>query len=105
MLFPLLKPTKNGYVKNVSRRFNEQHLRELRIDLPTKRLYSFRHTFITRMSEANVHPAMLMALVGHYEQDAVDLSSSHFKNYQGAKLLTKLRDTIDKFEVKLPMVF
>jgi integrase len=105
MLFPDLKPTKNGYVKNVSRRFNEQHLRDIRIDLPTKRLYSFRHTFITRMSESNVHPAMLMALVGHFEQDAVDLSSSHFKNYQGAKLLTKLRETIDKFEVKLPMQF
>jgi hypothetical protein len=31
------------------------------------------------MSEKNAHPAMLMALVGHYEQDAVDLSSTHFK--------------------------
>jgi integrase len=105
MLFPELRPTKNGYVKNVSRRFNEQHLRELRIDLPTKRLVSFRHTFITRMSESNVHPAMLMAIVGHYEQDAVDLSSSHFKNYQGAKMLAALRDTIDKFAVKLPTQF
>jgi integrase len=105
MLFPELRPTKNGYVKNVSRRFNEQHLRELRIDHPTKRLVSFRHTFITRMSESNVHPAMLMAIVGHFEQDAVDLNSPHFKNYQGIKKLTALRDTIDKFAVKLPTTF
>lgn len=105
MLFPELRPTKNGYVKNVSRRFNEQHLRELRIDRPTKRLVSFRHTFITRMSESNVHPAMLMAIVGHYEQDAVDLSSSHFKNYQGTKLLKELSKTVDRFSVKLPIVF
>lgn len=105
MLFPDLKPTKNGYVKNVARRFNEQYLRELRIDLPTKRLVSFRHTFITRMSENNAHPAMLMAIVGHYEQDAVDLSSPHFKNYQGAKKLAALRDTIDLFTVDLPSTF
>lgn len=105
MLFPLLKPTKNGYVKNVSRRFNENYLEELRITDSKKRLYSFRSTFITRMSEKNVHPAMIMALVGHYEQDAVDLSSPHFKNYQGTKLLAALRSTIDKFDVKLPMAF
>lgn len=105
MLFPLLKPTKNGYVKNVSRRFNENYLTELRITDDRKRLYSFRSTFITRMSELNVHPAMLMALVGHFEQDAVDLSSPHFKNYQGTKKLAALRDTIDKFDVKLPMPF
>ena len=36
------------------------------------------------MSELNVNTAMLIALVGHFEQEAVDLSSPHFKNYQGA---------------------
>ena len=105
MLFPELRPTKNGYIKNVSRRFNENYLAELRITASTKRLYSFRSTFITRMSELNVHPAMLMALVGHYEQDAVDLSSPHFKNYQGTKKLLALRDTMDKFDVKLALKF
>ena len=104
-LFPLLLPTKNGHVKNVSRRFNENYLPTLRIDDPTHRLYSFRSNFITRMSELNVNAAMIMALVGHYEQTAVDLSSPHFKNYQGAKLIGALRDTIDLFDVKLPMVF
>lgn len=57
------------------------------------------------MSESNVHPAMLMAIVGHFEQDAVDLNSPHFKNYQGTKKLVALRDTIDKFAVKLPTAF
>ena len=104
-LFPMLLPTKNGHVKNVSRRFNENYLPLLRIDDPTHRLYSFRSNFITRMSELNVNAAMIMALVGHYEQTAVDLSSPHFKNYQGAKLIGALRDTIDLFDVKLPMVF
>lgn len=104
-LFPLLRPSKNGHIKNVSRRFNENYLAELGITSSKKRLYSFRATFITRMAELNVHPAMLMALVGHYEQDAVDLSSPHFKNYQGMKKSMALRQTIDKFDVKLPMAF
>ena len=94
-----------GYAKNVSRRFNENYLATLRIDEPTKRLYSFRATFITRMTELNVNTAMVMALVGHFEQDALDLSSPHFKNYQGAKRIAALRDTIDLFDVSLPMAF
>jgi integrase len=104
-LFPMLKPSKNGYAKNVSRRFNESYLPSLRIDDPTHRLYSFRSNFITRLSELNVNPAMVMALVGHFEQTAVDLSSPHFKNYQGAKLLGALRDTIDLYDLTLPQVF
>lgn len=101
-LFPDLPPSKNGYAKNVSRRFNELHLPAIGLRDPTKRLYSFRKTFINRMSELNVNPAMLMAIVGHYEQTAVDLSSPHFKNYQGAKLLAALKDTIDLFDFSLP---
>ena len=104
-LFPLLSPTKNGYAKNVSRRFNETYLPSLRIDDPTHRLYSFRSNFITRMGELNVNPAMLMAIVGHYEQTAVDLSSPHYKNYQGAKLIGALRDTIDLFDISLQIKF
>ena len=104
-LFPLLIPTKNGYAKNVSRRFNESYLPSLRIDDPTHRLYSFRASFITRMSELNVNTAMLMALVGHFEQDAVDLSSPHFKNYQGAKRIAALKSAIDTLDFALPMPF
>lgn len=103
MLFPDLPPSKNGYCKNVSRRFNESYLPSLRIAESTKRLYSFRSTFITRMTELNVNPGMLMALVGHFEQTAVDLSSPHFKNYQGTKLLSALQSTIDMFDVKIAL--
>lgn len=104
-LFPQLKPSKNGYSKNVSRRFNENFLPRLGFADSTKRLYSFRSTFITRMTELNVNAAMIMALVGHYEQTALDLSSPHFKNYQGAKRVAALQETIDMFDIKLPMAF
>ena len=105
-LFPLLKPTKNGYAKNVTRRFNESYLVSVRIDNPTHRLYSFRSNFIMRMSELNVNTAMIMALVGRYEQAAVDLSSPHFKSYQkGTKLITALRDAMDTFDLQLSLTF
>jgi hypothetical protein len=55
------------------------------------------------MTELNVNPAMLMALVGHYDQASVDLSSPHFKNYQGTKLLAALKNTIDMFDVKIAL--
>lgn len=103
MLFPELTPSKNGYCKNVSRRFNETYLPQLRITESTKRLYSFRSTFITRMTELNVNPGMLMALVGHYDQSAVNLSAPHFKNYQGTKLLHALQSTIDLFDFEMPL--
>jgi len=105
LLFPQLKPSKNGYAKNVSRRFNENYLASLDFNEPTKRLYSFRSTFITRMTELNVNTAMLMALVGHFEQDKLDLSSPHFKNYQGVKKIAALKDCIEHFDVVLPMQF
>jgi len=104
-LFPLLVAGKNGYAKNVARRFNENYLLSLKITDPTHRLYSFRATFITRLSELNANTAMVMAIVGHFEQTAVNLSSPHFKNYQGTKLLSALRDTVDLFDVKLTMNF
>ena len=50
-------------------------------------------TFITQMSKGNVHPAMLMGIVGHYELDAVDLNSPYFESDEGIEKLTALRDT------------
>jgi len=46
-----------------------------------------------------------MALVGHFEQDKLDLSSPHFKNYQGIKKIAALKDIIDHFDVVLSMKF
>ncbi|WP_133647529.1 tyrosine-type recombinase/integrase [Paraburkholderia flava] len=103
-LFPELKPGANGYGKNVTRRFAD-YLDERKITDDRKVFHSFRHTFISRMTELNVHPAMLMALVGHYDQAKVDFSSPHFANYQHAKPLAELKSTLDRFDVKLALPF
>lgn len=103
-LFPELKPGANGYGKNVTRRFAD-YLDERKITDDRKVFHSFRHTFIGRMTELNVHPAMLMALVGHYDQAKVDFSSPHFANYQHAKPLAELKSTLDRFDVKLALPF
>lgn len=103
-VFPELKPGKNGYGKNVTRRFAD-YLDELTITDDRKVFHSFRHTFINRMTELSVHPAMLMALVGHYEQSRVDFSSPHFSNYQHNKALAELKQTIDRFDLELPRAF
>lgn len=100
LLFPHLRPGKNGYSKNCGRRF-AQWLDKIGISNERKVFHSFRATFITRMSELNTHPAMLMALVGHYEQAQVDLSAPHYKNYQGAKLASALKDTLERFDVQV----
>jgi len=103
-LFPELKPGKNGYGKNVTRRFAD-YLDECAITDDRKVFHSFRHTFIARMSARNVHPAMLMALVGHYDQAKVDFSSPHFTNYQHDKTLAELKATIDLLDISLPLAF
>ncbi|CAE6760615.1 site-specific integrase [Paraburkholderia aspalathi] len=103
-LFPELKPGKNGYGKNVTRRFAD-YLDERKIIDDRKVFHSFRHTFIGRMTELNVHPAMLMAIVGHYDQAKVDFSSPHFSNYQHTKPLDELKATLDRFDLMLPMRF
>ncbi len=103
-LFPKLKPGANGHGKNVTRRF-ANYLDERKITDDRKVFHSFRHTLIGRMTELNVHAAMLMALVRHYDQAKVDFSAAHFANYQHAKLLAELKATIDKFDVRLPLDF
>ncbi|WP_370652119.1 site-specific integrase [Caballeronia sp. TF1N1] len=103
-LFPELKPGANGYGKNVTRRFAD-YLDERFITDDRKVFHSFRHTFIARMTELNTHPAMLMALVGHYDQAKVDFSSAHFANYQHAKPLAELKATLDRFDLALPLAF
>lgn len=97
MLFPHLKPGKNGYSKNMSRRFGG-YLDSLKISDSRKVFHSFRHTFITRMTEMNVHPVLVMSMVGHYEQAKVDLSAPHVVNYQHEKPLSVLKQTIDRLE-------
>ncbi|MDN7880513.1 site-specific integrase [Burkholderia aenigmatica] len=102
LLFPHLKDGKNGYSKNASRRFGE-YLDKLKITDSRKVFHSFRHTFINKMADMNVNPAMLMAIVGHYDQAKLDLSAPHFQIYQHNKTLENLKNIIDglSYPVKL----
>lgn len=100
-LFPHLKPGKNGYSKNCSRRFGD-YLDRLGIKDERKVFHSFRSTFINRMTWIGVHPGLLMGIVGHYEQAKVDLTSPHFANYQaGEKPLQVMKTAIDQLNYGL----
>ena len=90
-LFPGLKDGDNGFIKNVSRRFNQEHLDKIGLTNPRKRLYSFRTTFISKLATKKWHPVLIMAVVGHYEQEGLDLSLPHFNNYQDDKAMADLQ--------------
>jgi integrase len=96
-LFPHITPGKNGYSRNCSRRFG-QYLDLVGIKESRKVFHSFRVTFINRMTNTGVHPAILMGIVGHYEQKRIDFSSPHFTNYQKKKPMEILKEAIDKLE-------
>ena len=96
-IFPHLKPGANGYSKNCSRRFGE-YLDKINIKDSRKVFHSFRSTFINQMTNLGTHPAILMGIVGHYEQNKLDFSSAHFQTYQQIKPLEVLNAAIQKLE-------
>jgi len=105
LLFPHRLPSDNGYGKNMGRHFRKW-LDKLGIKDSRKVFHSFRSTFIRRMKERNVNAGMLMALVGHHDQEKLDLSSPHFQSYKGGSpLLSALKETIDRFDIEVPMDF
>lgn len=99
-LFPHLKPSKNGYSKNCSRRFG-QYLDKLKIKDERKVFHSLRVTFINRITNEGVHPAIIMGIVGHYDQKAIDFSSAHMETYQKKKPVEVLKDAVDKVDYRL----
>lgn len=99
-LFPKLTAGKNGFSKNCSRRFG-QYLDLVGITEKTKVFHSFRSSFINRLSETHVHPAVLMGIVGHFEQSKVDFSATHFQTYQQKKPIKILKEAVDKLEFDL----
>ena len=99
-LFPHLKPGKNGFSKNCSRRFG-LYLDKLFIKDTRKVFHSLRVTFINRITNEGVHPAIIMGLVGHYDQKAIDFSSSHYENYQKKKPIEVLNDAVNKVDYRL----
>ena len=44
-----------------------------------------------------------MAVVGHYEQEGLDLSAPHYQSYQGDKSLSILRDVVNSFDMLVPI--
>lgn len=105
-LFPYLKGGKGGYGKNTSRAFGKYLDKVVKITDDRKVFHSLRTTFINSMTNLNCHPALLMAIVGHYEQARVDFSSPHFKNYQEKKKpIEILKELIDKLEYPIENFF
>ena len=102
-LFPHLKAGKNGFSKNCSRRFG-QYLDKLGIKDGRKVFHSLRVTFINRMTNEGVHAAIIMGIVGHYDQKAIDFSSPHFENYQKKKPIEVLKEAVDKVDYRLNFV-
>lgn len=109
-VFFYLKDGKNGFSKNLSRRFG-YYLDRKYINLisATKVFHSFRGTFITYLTDLNINPALVMSIVGHIEQELinVNLNSDHFKTYQGEKSLARLKEIVDlvKFDFIKPSMF
>lgn len=96
-LFPHLVDGKNGFSKNCSRRFG-QYLDLLEITDKRKVFHSFRSNVINQLTNRGIHPAIIMGLVGHYEQAKIDFSSPHFNNYQEQKPIEILKEAIDRLE-------
>jgi integrase len=94
-VFPHLKESINGYGKNVTRRFGV-YLDMIGITDKKKSFHSFRSTFINALTDENVHPAVIMGIVGHYDQSKVDFSSSHFTAYQKTKKIAVLKEAVDR---------
>lgn len=102
MLFDQLKPGKNGFGKNMSRRFG-LYLTHIGITDKRKVFHSFRHTVVGNLTEMGVNAALIMAVVGHYEQDKVDFMAPHFKNYQHEKPLKVLEGVVNQLVYELPI--
>jgi len=100
LLFDYLKPGKNGYGKNMSRRFG-QYLTHVGITDKRKVFHSFRHTVISRLTDAGTNATLIMALVGHYEQEKVDFQAPHFKNYNHVKPLKVLESVVNELKYEL----
>jgi integrase len=106
LIFTYLNESKNGYSKNCGRRFAQYlDFPEINIRDERKVFHSFRSTYINNMTNLGCHPAILMSLVGHYEQSKVDFSSPHFQNYQQTKPMEILKEWNDKLEYTVNLWF
>lgn len=93
-LWPGLRHVRNGYGEPVGSWFNAR-LRRLGITSPKKVLYSFRHTFITRLLSADVPQAIVEQLDGHAP---VGMTAGNY--FKGAPV-AKLREAIEKLTLPI----
>lgn len=90
-LFPQLKFTvSNRYGRNLSRWFNETLLPRLKIKTERLTFHSLRHTFTTRLQQADVEDSLIKRLIGHSQQDTLNIV------YAKGQQLSQLRDAVEK---------
>lgn len=96
-LFPHLQDGKNGYKKNMCRKFGEYlDLPQVNIVHPLKVFHSFRHTVVTKLTDEGVNEGLKRALVGH----DIDTKQSAHDDYTHLNALTvpNLRTAINKLK-------
>lgn len=94
-VFPRLRKGSNGFHDAASRRFN-RHLAALGIK-GKKSAYSFRHTFATRLSDADVPLETISELLGHTIQGQTG------GRYVKAPKVRKLLNAVSKVDLKGPL--
>jgi integrase len=94
-VFPNLRKGSNGFHDAASRRFNRR-LAVIGIK-GRKSAYSFRHTFGTRLRDADVPPEMISELLGHAHQTMT------MGRYVKAPSPKKLLEAVAKLDLKGPL--
>ncbi len=83
---------KNGWGRNLGQWFNNRLLVELGIKRKELVFHSFRHTMVTRLSQANVPEPVVKALVGHAQEG---VTQQHY--FREGYTLRQLSDAMELF--------
>ncbi|WP_254441711.1 site-specific integrase [Ruegeria sp. HKCCA0370] len=95
-LFPEYSYNVNGgYGRNLGRWCNESFLKKLGIKEPGLVFHSFRHTIVTRLSQAGVSEPIVQCIVGHARSGV----TQEVYNKEGYTL-TQLKDAIDSYQIE-----
>jgi integrase len=94
-LFPDYKfITNGGYGRNLSRWCNDVFLPKLGIKQPGLVFHSFRHTVVTRLSQADVPEPIIQCLVGHARSGVTQEVYN-----RGGYRLAQLKEAVDRFQI------
>jgi integrase len=86
--------TNGGYGRNLGRWCNESFLPKLGIKQPGLVFHSFRHTVVTRLSQADVPEPIIQCIVGHARSGV----TQEVYNREGYSL-TQLKKSLDRFGI------